>query len=82
MFNQYCEQWHKEPNAVRCLIEYREDGMELETILKLDCECDERIDDYIFFYCKHLSELLDLIGKESLSEDFFVKDVYEFLTLN
>lgn len=77
-FIQYCEQNGDEPNAAICLIEFRDDQAELEAVLKLNCECSEETDDNIFFYCQHCAELLSLVGKEFSSEDFYVKEVYEF----
>ena len=68
-----------EPDAVICGVKFKDDGSEIEAIIKLNCASDERMDDKIFFYCSHLIELLSLMDNDSNGEDFYITEVYEFI---
>lgn len=67
-----------EPDAVICEIKFKDDGSEIETIIKLNCESDERTDESIFFYCDHIQELFLLMDEDN-NEDFYITEVYEFI---
>ncbi len=68
-----------EPDAVICGVKFKDNGSEIETIIKLNCESDERTDESIFFYCDHIHELFSLMNKDDNGEDFYITEVYEFI---
>lgn len=69
----------EESDAVICAVKFKDDGSEIEAIIKLNCESDERTDESIFFYCDHIQELFSLMNKGNNGEDFYITEVYEFI---
>jgi hypothetical protein len=79
-FNDYCAKHEgKEPDAVVCAIRFYGDDEVLETFIKLNCEYEDHEDDNFIFYCDHINHFLDLLGEGSNCEDFYVREVYEFI---
>lgn len=80
-YQEYIDGCGNEPNAVICSVKFYDDEQEFETTLKLDCEYNDELDEEIFFYCDHFGGFLSLVGEESKNEDFYVKEVYEFINI-
>jgi hypothetical protein len=79
-FNAYCAKHDgQEPDAVICAIRFYDDEEDTETFVKLNCECEEEYDENFIFYCDHINDFLDLLGEGSNCEDFYVREVYEFI---
>jgi hypothetical protein len=79
-FNDYCHKnGGEEPDAVICSIRFYDDDEDLEVCIKLNCEYEDHEDDNFFFYCGHINDFLDLLSESSNCEDFYVREVYEFI---
>lgn len=79
-FNHYCAKHEgREPDAVICSVRFYGDNEDVETFIKLNCEYEEREDVNFIFFCDHISHFLALLGEGSNCEDFYVREVYEFI---
>ena len=79
-FNAYLAKYNgKEPDAAICSIVFYGAEGDTEVIVKLNCEVEDPFDDKFFFYCKHIEGLFSILGEDSDYEDFYVKEVYEFI---
>ena len=79
-FNAYCTKHEgREPDAVICSVRFYDEEEDVEVFVKLNCEVEDPWDETFFFYCKHINGLFSVFGEDSNYEDFYIREVYEFI---
>ena len=65
-----------EPKFAYCQVTFLDNGSSFDATIKLSCDDDED-DNFIFYYCNGLSDLLSMYEKGS-ANDFYISGVAEF----
>ena len=73
-YADYMKESKQEPRYVSCQITYKDDGSQLDVVIKLSLDVDEDQDDKIHFYLKGFSDLKYFLLPGA--EDFIITDFY------
>lgn len=78
LYNNFITEHGHEPFYVECNVKFKDDDSVEEGVIISFKDFNEDTDEYIFYYCQDINDLVDLTSEENMG-DFYVTDVIEFL---